>query len=182
MAKGLAKVQVGAHGCCAGPVGEGHDVNVRRVHDRLARRLKVARLHPRTGENAHGGERCPKGHADGEIDARVAHLGELGAACTLELAPSEQRPARARGRQRHLLVVAAGGIWTHADASALVERGADIVSVGRAAIVDPDWPTHVILQGKAPIRGPRTAEELQAVDVSKGFVQYLQRFPGLVTA
>ena len=95
-----------------------------------------------------------------------------------------QHPARLF---RHALpadvaVVAAGGIWTHADASALVERGADIVSVGRAAIVDPDWPTHVILQGKAPIRGPRTAEELQAVDVSKGFVQYLQRFPGLVTA
>jgi 2,4-dienoyl-CoA reductase-like NADH-dependent reductase (Old Yellow Enzyme family) len=78
-------------------------------------------------------------------------------------------------------LVAAGGVWTNDDATTLMERGADIVSVGRAAIVDPDWPTHVVLEGNDPVRGPLTIEQLQEVDVSEGFVQYLRRFPGVVT-
>jgi Flp pilus assembly protein TadB len=56
------------------------------VHDRLARLLEGAPLHPRAGENAHGGERGPKGRADGEVDARVALRREPGAARALKLA------------------------------------------------------------------------------------------------
>lgn len=77
-------------------------------------------------------------------------------------------------------LIAAGGVWTVDDARALIDHGADIVAVGRAAILDPDWVQHVVLEGHAPVRGPRTPAELEAVDVSPGFVQYLRRFPGLV--
>jgi 2,4-dienoyl-CoA reductase-like NADH-dependent reductase (Old Yellow Enzyme family) len=78
-------------------------------------------------------------------------------------------------------LVAAGGVWTRADAERLHDHGADVVAVGRAAILDPDWPRHVIEQGHAPVRGPKTPEELAAVDVSPRFVSYLRRFGGLVT-
>jgi 2,4-dienoyl-CoA reductase-like NADH-dependent reductase (Old Yellow Enzyme family) len=77
-------------------------------------------------------------------------------------------------------VVAAGGVWTRDDALRLHDHGADVVCVGRAAIVDPDWPRHVVEQGLEPVRGPRTVEQLADVDVSARFAQYLRRFPGLV--
>jgi 2,4-dienoyl-CoA reductase-like NADH-dependent reductase (Old Yellow Enzyme family) len=77
-------------------------------------------------------------------------------------------------------VIAAGGVWTRDDARHLHDHGADVVCVGRAAIVDPDWPRHVIEQGREPVRGPRTVEQLAAVDVSPRFAQYLRRFPGMV--
>jgi 2,4-dienoyl-CoA reductase-like NADH-dependent reductase (Old Yellow Enzyme family) len=77
-------------------------------------------------------------------------------------------------------LIAAGGAWTADDALALMAQGADVVAVGRAAILDPDWVKHVVIEGRAPVRGPRTAAELEAVDVSPGFVSYLRRFPGLV--
>jgi 2,4-dienoyl-CoA reductase-like NADH-dependent reductase (Old Yellow Enzyme family) len=77
-------------------------------------------------------------------------------------------------------LIAAGGVWTADDAQALMDHGADVVAVGRAAILDPDWVQHVVVEGRAPVRGPRTPAELLSVDVSPGFVQYLRRFPGLV--
>lgn len=77
-------------------------------------------------------------------------------------------------------LIAAGGVWTRDDALALVDHGADVVAVGRAAIVDPDWVTHVVAEGREPLRAPRTPEELASVDVSPGFVEYLRRFPGFV--
>jgi 2,4-dienoyl-CoA reductase-like NADH-dependent reductase (Old Yellow Enzyme family) len=77
-------------------------------------------------------------------------------------------------------IVAAGGVWTKAEAEALEAKGAEFVCVGRAAILDPDWVQHVLVEGLAPVTPPRTPEQLAAVDVSPGFVRYLQRFPGLV--
>jgi 2,4-dienoyl-CoA reductase-like NADH-dependent reductase (Old Yellow Enzyme family) len=77
-------------------------------------------------------------------------------------------------------VVAAGGVWTLDDALRLHDHGADVVAVGRAAIVDPEWPRHVVEQGREPVRGPRTVEQYADVDVSARFAQYLRRFPGMV--
>jgi 2,4-dienoyl-CoA reductase-like NADH-dependent reductase (Old Yellow Enzyme family) len=77
-------------------------------------------------------------------------------------------------------VVAAGGVWTRDDALRLHDHGVDVVAVGRAAIIDPDWPRHVVEEGREPLRGPRTVEQYAAVDVSARFAQYLRRFPGMV--
>ncbi|MDP2341622.1 MAG: NADH:flavin oxidoreductase [Deltaproteobacteria bacterium] len=79
-----------------------------------------------------------------------------------------------------VVLIAAGGVHTRADAEALQQRGADVVAVGRAAIVDPEWIARVVVEGREPIRAPRTAAELAAVDVGPAFVRYLQRFPGFV--
>lgn len=80
-----------------------------------------------------------------------------------------------------LALIGAGGVWTADDVTALMGQGADVVAVGRAAILDPDWIQHVVIEGRAPIRGPLTPTELAAVDVSPTFATYLRRFPGLVT-
>lgn len=77
-------------------------------------------------------------------------------------------------------IVAAGDVWTADDADQLSALGADIVCVGRAAIVDPDWPRHVVAERAEPIRGPRTPEQLAEVAVSPAFVTYLRRFRDLV--
>ena len=77
-------------------------------------------------------------------------------------------------------LVAAGGVWSADDARFVADQGADLVSVGRAAILDPDWPKHVIGEGREPVRGPLTPEQLMDVGISPGFVTYLRRFRGLV--
>lgn len=84
------------------------------------------------------------------------------------------------GLPADVAVVAAGGVWTRDDALRLYDHGADVVCVGRAAIVDPEWPRHVIEQGLEPARGPRTVAQLADVDVSERFAGYLRRFPGMV--
>jgi 2,4-dienoyl-CoA reductase-like NADH-dependent reductase (Old Yellow Enzyme family) len=77
-------------------------------------------------------------------------------------------------------VIAAGGVWTRDEAQRLHDHGADVVAVGRAAIVDPDWVEHVVAQGLDPQRGPRTPAWYADVDVSARFAQYLRRFPGML--
>jgi 2,4-dienoyl-CoA reductase-like NADH-dependent reductase (Old Yellow Enzyme family) len=72
-------------------------------------------------------------------------------------------------------VVAAGAIWTHADAEAVLARGADVVSIGRAAILNPDWPRSDGLK-----RPPATRAELLERAVSPVFAGYLTRWKGFV--
>lgn len=72
-------------------------------------------------------------------------------------------------------LLAAGNVWSAGDAQRLLDLGAQVVSVGRAAIVDPDWPVHA-MAGREPIRAPRTPAQYAAVDVEGPFVAYLRRF------
>lgn len=74
-------------------------------------------------------------------------------------------------------IVVAGKIWTGADAAQVLERGADVVSLGRAAILNPDWPRK-FAANKAfePVRGPLTPAEFGLRAVSPTFVDYLRRF------
>jgi len=74
-------------------------------------------------------------------------------------------------------LVAAGKIWTAADAEQTLASGADLVALGRAAILNPDWPKQVADDFHfEPERGPLTREQFHAVAVSDTFVDYLQRF------
>jgi 2,4-dienoyl-CoA reductase-like NADH-dependent reductase (Old Yellow Enzyme family) len=77
-------------------------------------------------------------------------------------------------------LVAAGAIWTPAEAAATLARGAAAVALGRSAIVNPEWPRHAREAGWEPRRPPLTAAELAALDVSPRFVAYLRRFKNLV--
>lgn len=77
-------------------------------------------------------------------------------------------------------IVVAGNIWTAEDAEAQLARGADLVALGRAAILNPDWPARAREPGYQPERGPLTPAALRERAISERFVHYLRRFPGLV--
>jgi 2,4-dienoyl-CoA reductase-like NADH-dependent reductase (Old Yellow Enzyme family) len=82
---------------------------------------------------------------------------------------------------RGVAVFAAGTIWTRAEAERLVERGADVVALGRAAIVNPDWPRQIVDPAWEPTRPPLTRGELLDRAVSPEFAQYLSRWKNFVT-
>lgn len=77
-------------------------------------------------------------------------------------------------------IVVAGAIWTVAEAQAALDRGADLVALGRAAIVNPDWPRASATPGWEPRRPPLTIAELEARAVSPHFGGYLRRWKGFV--
>jgi 2,4-dienoyl-CoA reductase-like NADH-dependent reductase (Old Yellow Enzyme family) len=77
-------------------------------------------------------------------------------------------------------IVAAGGIWDRADADAALARGADLVAVGKAAVITPDWPVEARAEGYVSRRGPLTREEYAARAVSERFVGYLGHFDNMV--
>lgn len=104
----------------------------------------------------------------------------------------DARPNSAKYPDRHTLEVfraalgervpifAAGAIWSREDAERVLELGADVVSLGRAAILNPDWPTSVAHDGMAPTRPPMSSADLQDRDISPVFVDYLRNWKGFV--
>ena len=83
------------------------------------------------------------------------------------------------GSQVPLLV--AGKIWTRPEAELLLALGADAVALGRSAILNPEWPLRATADGFQPLRPPVTLEQLQALDLSPQFAEYMRRWPGFVT-
>ncbi len=75
---------------------------------------------------------------------------------------------------------AAGGVWTKADAEAVLERGADVVVVGRAAIAHPDWPRAIMAADFTPTRPPWDPQMLRDAGVGPDLLGYLQARPGMV--
>ena len=75
----------------------------------------------------------------------------------------------------------AGKVWTRAEAEALLERGADVVALGRAAIANPDWPARAAdrrLGAEAAARSPPA--ELRERGLSDGFIEYMRNWKGFV--
>jgi 2,4-dienoyl-CoA reductase-like NADH-dependent reductase (Old Yellow Enzyme family) len=77
-------------------------------------------------------------------------------------------------------IVVAGKIWTPAEAEHALSLGADLVALGRSAIVNPDWPRDAARPGWEPRRPPLTRAEYADVAVSATFASYLRRFDGMV--
>jgi 2,4-dienoyl-CoA reductase-like NADH-dependent reductase (Old Yellow Enzyme family) len=77
---------------------------------------------------------------------------------------------------RDVAIFTAGKIWTHEDAEAVLARGADVVALGRSAILNPDWPRdpHVT-------RPPVTRAQLAERAVSPVFAQYLTNWKNFVS-
>jgi 2,4-dienoyl-CoA reductase-like NADH-dependent reductase (Old Yellow Enzyme family) len=73
-------------------------------------------------------------------------------------------------------LIACGAIWTRAEAEAALARGADVIAMARAAIVNPDWPKHVVDPGWEPRRPPLSPAELAELSISPRFVDYLRTF------
>ncbi len=77
-------------------------------------------------------------------------------------------------------VIAAGKIWTPTEGEAALARGADMIALGRAAILNPDWPELARLGDDAIARPPMTRVALAERGVSPLFAGYLSRWKNLV--
>jgi 2,4-dienoyl-CoA reductase-like NADH-dependent reductase (Old Yellow Enzyme family) len=83
-------------------------------------------------------------------------------------------------RNNRVRTIAAGGVESPEDISAILNLGVDAVAVGRAIIVDPDWPAKVVGQDKAPMitRLPTSEHGLAALDIPPRMRRYLLSRPG----
>lgn len=77
-------------------------------------------------------------------------------------------------------ILAAGKVWTVDDASALLAKGVDCVALGRAGIVNPDWPNEAREPGFAPRMPPLTVAEYGERAVTPRFAEYLRQFNGMI--
>jgi len=77
-------------------------------------------------------------------------------------------------------ILAAGALWTRAEAEAALELGADGVALGRSAIVNPDWPLRAQDEAWQPKRTPVTLGDLQAAGLSGRFAGYMTSWKGFV--
>lgn len=83
-----------------------------------------------------------------------------------------------RGKVR---LAVAGKLYGGADISRAIDAGADIVALGRAAILHHDFPRMVASDPSVVMRSlPVTADELRAEGLSDGFVGYMRSWPGFV--
>lgn len=67
-----------------------------------------------------------------------------------------------------------GSITTPAEAEALLEQGADLVALARAAIANPSWPRDAAQDGWEPSRLPLTPDELRERAISERYIEYLR--------
>ena len=80
-------------------------------------------------------------------------------------------------------VLQAGGIKTCADAEGAIALGADLVAVGRAVVVDPEWLAKVRSNSEASILAGRPKDELEiasGLSIPPRMVEYLLSRPGWI--
>jgi 2,4-dienoyl-CoA reductase-like NADH-dependent reductase (Old Yellow Enzyme family) len=80
-------------------------------------------------------------------------------------------------------VMASGGIKTCEDAEGAIKMGADLVAVGRAVVVDPEWLAKVRSRREASILAGLPKDELEiagALSIPPRMVEYLLSRPGWI--
>ena len=77
-------------------------------------------------------------------------------------------------------LVAAGAVWTRADAEILLDRGATAVAVGRAAVANPEWASRVVEASWEPRRPPLKIAELIERGLNPAFAAYMRNWKGFV--
>ena len=80
-------------------------------------------------------------------------------------------------------VMASGGIKTCSDAEGAIKMGADLVAVGRAVVVDPEWLSKVRTKSEASILPglPKDDREIaDALSIPPRMVEYLLSRPGWI--
>ncbi|MDB4945906.1 MAG: putative NADH-dependent flavin oxidoreductase yqiG [Labilithrix sp.] len=77
-------------------------------------------------------------------------------------------------------LMVAGTVWTAPEGNSLLTKGADVVALGRSAIVNRDWPRHAGSPGWEPRRPPVTIEELRAEGLGERFAEYMRQWKNFV--
>src|SRR5580700_2249917 len=80
-------------------------------------------------------------------------------------------------------VMASGGIKTCMDAEGAIKMGADLVAVGRAVVVDPEWLSKVRSKSEASILAGLPKDEFEiakALSIPPRMVEYLLSRPGWI--
>lgn len=72
-------------------------------------------------------------------------------------------------------LMTSGGIWELEHAREAMALGADLVSLGKAAIIHPDWPRKAATPGFTASRMPWERASLAAAGVGDTFLRYLER-------
>ncbi|HVX77291.1 MAG TPA: hypothetical protein VHB49_14265 [Bradyrhizobium sp.] len=99
---------------------------------------------------------------------------------TLEESPITEFSRIIAGRSA---VMASGGIKTCADAEGAIKVGADLVAVGRAVVVDPEWLSKVRSKSEASILAGLPKDEFEiaeALSIPPPMVKYLLSRPGWI--
>lgn len=81
----------------------------------------------------------------------------------------------------HVKVLVAGAVYTHDEAQSLLAMGADVVALGRSAILNPDWPLQAQHEGWEPQRPPVTLEQLKQRNLGPAFADYMRSWKGFVS-
>jgi 2,4-dienoyl-CoA reductase-like NADH-dependent reductase (Old Yellow Enzyme family) len=79
--------------------------------------------------------------------------------------------------------MASGGIKTSADAEGAIALGADLVAIGRAVVVDPEWLSKVRAEQEASILAglPQDEREIaEGLSIPPRMVDYLLSRPGWI--
>jgi 2,4-dienoyl-CoA reductase-like NADH-dependent reductase (Old Yellow Enzyme family) len=80
-------------------------------------------------------------------------------------------------------VMASGGIKTCMDAEGAIKLGADLVAVGRAVVVDPEWLSKIRSKSEASILAGLPKDEFEiakALSIPPRMVEYLLSRPGWI--
>jgi len=79
-----------------------------------------------------------------------------------------------------ITLLAAGAIWTRAEAERVLALGANAAVLGRSAIANADWPRRALDPAWQPRRPPVTIESLCESGLSRRFAESMRRFKGFV--
>jgi 2,4-dienoyl-CoA reductase-like NADH-dependent reductase (Old Yellow Enzyme family) len=99
---------------------------------------------------------------------------------------TRKRPDRHASQEFRAVVPAdipllvAGHIWTREDGEKAIDLGADVIALGRSAIVNPDWPRRVADPQWQPQRTPVTPAQLKPCGLNDTFIERMRRWKDFV--